>query len=149
MPIVSQSVLEELVEKSDVSATRKIYSSIKRGGAAECGCDFCNNFVSQIPDAFPQEVLVLFENLGIDPLKDAEVYELGPGIIDQNKKLYAGEYYFVSENPPDIQRVQLSDDFEICVQEPSPLMQDEFLQNKNSKCLYFQCEIPWLLGGGT
>jgi hypothetical protein len=85
--------LGEWLFTNDLCATQKAYSNIDAGGADECTCNPCKNFVAVRDRVFPAAFLSLLESLGIDPHKDGEVYhnaQLAPGRHD-----YAGWYHFV------------------------------------------------------
>ncbi|HVK56455.1 MAG TPA: hypothetical protein VM532_15690 [Burkholderiales bacterium] len=127
----------------DPERTRKTYLEIEKGGAESCGCSYCRNYLTAIPEALPEEVLQFFSKVGIDLKKDAEVYEQGemsPGV-----RSYGGEYYFwgtVVAEPKKEQR--LSKGFRFAFMRPSPLAQKQF-QSEGALCLYFNTELPWVL----
>src|SRR4051812_35650631 len=88
----------------NVEATREAYAKIDRGGPEECGCNTCKNFAAARQHAYPQEVRLLFEQLGIDLNKEAEVYhncKLETGLHD-----YGGWFHFIGtvETGPDANR---------------------------------------------
>ena len=129
--------------KVDASETRAIYRSIDKGGAEKCGCAYCRNFLAQIPDCFPREVNEFFESCGIDPFKDAEVYEMGAA--EDGKNLYGGEYYFICDDPPAVYADELTNGFEFTIALPSPLTQEEFRNIKGVRCLSFVFPLAWVL----
>ena len=53
--------------------TRSLFAKVERGGAEECGCDACENFIAVRDRTYPREFLQALAGLGIDPRKDAEV----------------------------------------------------------------------------
>lgn len=74
-------------------ATRRAYAQIEKGGPEEGGCKTCQNFIAARHQAYPPEVRVLLEQLGIDHTKEAEVYHncrLQPGLHG-----YGGWFHFV------------------------------------------------------
>ena len=78
---------------ADRDATILAYGRTERGGADTCNCAGCRNFRLARAESFPTEFLALFDKLGIDPRKDAEVYHnarVAPGRHD-----YGGWYHFV------------------------------------------------------
>ena len=79
------------VIEHDVLATRAVYESAS-GGAHECGCAHCRNFVAVRDRAYPRRFLELLDALGIDPHKEAEVAEFGP---EGAGRLYQGWYHFI------------------------------------------------------
>ena len=77
----------------DRDATIVAYGRAERGGTDTCDCANCRNFRVARAHAFPAEFFALLDQLGIDPLKDAEVYHnarLAPGRHD-----YGGWYHFI------------------------------------------------------
>ena len=58
----------------DVEATRNAYSQILMGGADECGCEDCQNYVLNKDKAFPLQILSLFEQIGVDYSKEVKVW---------------------------------------------------------------------------
>jgi hypothetical protein len=59
----------------DAEATRLAQSP--QGGAQTCGCSFCRNFVTVRERIFPEEVLQLFGELGLDHRRDVEAVHYG------------------------------------------------------------------------
>jgi hypothetical protein len=135
--------LSDYVLDVDVEKTRSTYCMINKGGAESCGCSYCRNYLSALPNALPKEILQFFAETGIDPRKDAEVYEHGE--ISPGVRSYGGEYCFwgsiVSE--PKTERV-LEQDFRLAFTAPSPLAQDEF-RSEGALCLCLTGNIPWVL----
>ena len=135
--------LGDYVLEVDSERTKSTYIEIEKGGAETCKCVGCKNYVAALPGSLPDEVLQFFYSTGIDPKKNAEVYEQGeilPGIHS-----YGGEYYLwgsiVSE--PKREHV-LSKGFRFAFMKPSPLAQKQF-RNEGALCFYFNAEIPWVL----
>jgi hypothetical protein len=56
--------------EADPDATRLAFS---RYPGNSCTCDYCGNFRALGAEAYPAEVRALLNNLGVDPLKAAEV----------------------------------------------------------------------------
>ena len=77
----------------DKSATEAAYALLEGGDADRCGCDPCRNFALQRNIAYPLDFLALLDRLGIDALKEGEVFEHGPE--PSGKRLYGGWFYFV------------------------------------------------------
>lgn len=127
----------------DADRTRTTYASITAGGAERCGCAGCRNFRAVVLNSFPADVLAFFERMGIDPLKDAEVYELGE--TDANLHAYGGEYYFwgTLESQP-TREVECYPHFRVAVTSPSPLAQREFRED-GALCFIFDAHLPWTL----
>jgi hypothetical protein len=97
----------------DREATAAAYRLAEGGYTQLCTCNGCRNFVAVRFEAFPQSFIALLESLGIDPVKDGEVYHtcrMSPG-----KHLYGGWYHFVGalNETGDFPMVQYSDDFDV------------------------------------
>lgn len=87
------SDFDEWKYRADRDATLLAYGRTERGGADTCDCAGCRNFRAARADSFPPEFIALLGRLGIDPLKDAEVYQnaqIAPGSHD-----YGGWYHFI------------------------------------------------------
>jgi len=44
------------------------------GGSDICGCNYCKNFSDNKDNIYPDEIKLLFEDLGIDYKKECEVW---------------------------------------------------------------------------
>lgn len=77
----------------DAEATRAAYASVPIGGPEECGCEPCRNFAEARPQVYPANVLDLFEQLGISPEKEAEIYHMAR--LSSGRHLYGGWFHFV------------------------------------------------------
>jgi hypothetical protein len=62
----------------DREQTRNAYSAMKDGEAERCGCSSCLNFAAQRTTVYPQDFLVLLNQLGIDPEKEGEFMNMVP-----------------------------------------------------------------------
>jgi hypothetical protein len=80
--------------------TRAIYSQIK-DGAEECDCEHCQHWAANRAATYPPGALALFQSLGIDHRREAEVYQAGPMPEDHT---CSGWFQFVGRvvsGPPD------------------------------------------------
>jgi hypothetical protein len=144
---------------ADVEATCEAYSVIKRGGAEECECSPCQNFVVARDRAYPQEVQELFEQLGIDYRKEIEVYHICRTEI--GKHLYGGWLHFIGdfklgERFTVITAVDANTEaytfafeeidrkFQISFTENSGLYWNEFNGDQLIQ-VEFRVEIPWMI----
>ena len=128
----------------DSEKTRELYAKISKGGSEQCGCAYCRNYRAQLPNPLPREVMLFLEQCGIDPSKDAEVYEMGE--IESGGVCYGGEYYFVCTKEPEVDDGELPNGFKFSITQPSPLQPDEFSNTIGSKCFNFVYEqMPWVL----
>ena len=69
--------------ETEREATRRAYAHLEAGGPERCGCAHCRNFAAARMEVYPVKVHRLFEDLGIDFTKEAEVYHmvrLRPGL---------------------------------------------------------------------
>ncbi len=135
--------LGDYVLEADSERTKITYRDIVTGGAEGCGCSYCRNYLATLPQALPNEVLAFFAKSGIDPRKDAEVYEQGP--ISPGVRSYGGEYYLWGAVVVEPKKKQvLSKGFEFAFVPPSPLAQEQF-RGEGSLCFHFDAELPWVL----
>lgn len=74
----------------DYESTKKHYDQIK-GWANDCGCAECRNFAKNRQAVFPDEVLELFKELGIDYTKEAELVHIE---LETGEHLYNGWFHF-------------------------------------------------------
>ncbi len=75
----------------DAAATRAAYAGLMQGSAEACGCVDCRNYLALREVAHPPEALRLFETLGIDSRREAEVYQ--DGQPRQGVYLYKGWFH--------------------------------------------------------
>ena len=75
------------VLECDPERTRAAYAALP---AIACACLYCRNYVAACA-RLPASMRALLESLGIDPTKEAEVYELGA--LPDGRRLYGGFYH--------------------------------------------------------
>ena len=81
----------------DRDATAALYrDTITAPNADECGCISCKNFAAQRSKAYPEEFLQFLMELGVDPLKEWEVFDYE---FTENSRghLYGGWFVFSGE----------------------------------------------------
>ena len=61
----------------DKAATLAAYAAAAEGGADACSCEDCANFAQQRIIVYPNEVRELFISLGVDYIKESEVFTVG------------------------------------------------------------------------
>jgi hypothetical protein len=76
----------------DREATQLAYSSVINGSAEDCKCDDCKNYVVCRANAFPNEIILLLDQLGIDYRKESEVWRLYED--EDGNHLYNGFFHF-------------------------------------------------------
>ncbi|HYF02416.1 MAG TPA: hypothetical protein VEC36_03500 [Patescibacteria group bacterium] len=79
----------------DKQLTESIYANVLKGGAEECGCSMCRNYIQYRRNIYPIEIEQLFQNLGIDINKDFEIYHNTR--LAQNLHSYGGWYNFAGK----------------------------------------------------
>jgi len=79
------------VVSPDIDATRSAYLQIEPG--VGCDCEPCLNFEKHGRNAFPEEIHRVFESLGIDYKKPAEIFHNGR--LETGLHYYGGWYHFV------------------------------------------------------
>jgi len=73
--------------------TRQAYADSESRGAQDCSCAYCRNLVAQRSREYPRELLGFLKSVGVDPFKEAEVYELGPA--GDGYTLIGGWWHFI------------------------------------------------------
>ncbi|MEQ1520549.1 MAG: hypothetical protein ABL936_04685 [Aestuariivirga sp.] len=129
----------------DRNATIEAYRAVNHGGSMDCECTGCRNFLLARTKVFPTSFLALLDQLGIDPVKDGEVYHtarLSPG-----RHLYGGWFHFVGtlDMDGDFPPVYLEECFSVWLSHASaPRLVT--LENLPAVQLEFSAEaVPWLL----
>ena len=77
----------------DPEQARLAYAQIDLGHAERCGCRECRNYIAARPHTYPHEILALFTRLGIDPLREAEVYHANRE--PDGRHFYGGWFHFI------------------------------------------------------
>lgn len=83
------------VIECDPERTRQIYASLGPTGPLECTCLHCKNFQAARSRVYPTDVLDLFARMGIEPLIENEVYEMGA--LEPGVHLYGGWLHLVGK----------------------------------------------------
>lgn len=129
----------------DRDATVAAYRAVEHGGSKACCCNGCRNFLLARAKVFPASFLALLDQLGVDPLKDGEVYHNAR--ISSGRHDYGGWFHFVGtlHRTGDLPPVYLDEGFSVwicCASAPrlSSLKDLPVVQ------LGFHAEsVPWLL----
>ena len=77
----------------EVEATREAYDAIPAGGVETCECSGCRNFLVQRESVWPEEILKLFDELGVSYKQAAEIYHTAK--LPSGLHLYGGWFHFV------------------------------------------------------
>jgi hypothetical protein len=126
----------------DREATRRAYAQCSSGAAA-CDCAPCRNYVAARDHAFPDSVLALLSDLGIDPRCEAEVYSQGRDENGLHK--YGGWFHFVGELEAEIDNIEsVGDHFMLWFTRHLALVPLAF-ENSPLVQLEFVAGVPWVL----
>ncbi len=138
----------------DRELTQKTYQETAQGGADMCICANCKNFSAYREHVFPAEILDLFDKIGIDYKKEAEIWEIdlsdglhqvfgwfhfkgrmlsGKNVLIKLPNGKGGTYDFT----------ELSDKFAIGFSEASDL--SFFEDEANLVQVDFRAKIPWVI----
>jgi hypothetical protein len=140
----------------DSAATEKMNNLMEQGGAEQCGCAPCKNFIQYRDNVYPQELLNVFQESGISTDREVEIYHVlntGNGVHK-----YGGWFHFVGRmlvgedckspiadgSGYELKLKKLSEDFEIgftteCLMWPDSMKDKEGIQ------LEFMTNIPWVI----
>jgi hypothetical protein len=135
----------------DAEATRHCYSQLPTGTG--CSCDECRNFDAAAGRTFPPEFVALAHELGIDPVKPAELMHWvrePSGLM-----LTGGWFHFVgsvlsgaslTSKPDGTGTIDLQPyaGLELGVSNHTSLLPDSF-SNQPVVELQFQSRVPWVL----
>lgn len=140
----------------DNIATRKAYEKITKGFAENCSCDHCLNFnfLNFRKEVFPEKVEKIFQQLGIDYKKEAEVFYLNK--ISQGLHNYSGWFHFIG-NVECIDATQLEKDerlthyisvdenFSWSFVNNDLTPHDKAFDAFKLSLVYFSVNIPWVI----
>lgn len=128
-----------------VEATLRAYKDILVGGAERCECSGCRNFVKQRDFIFPEELLNLFRQLGINYQRAAEIYHMAR--IESGLHLYGGWYHFIGHilKQP-IGPAKLNEHFTVDFLVRGSLAAKSF-GNQPLVQVEITAEVPWILKG--
>lgn len=130
--------------QADVEATKRCYEQTEDVPPEGCGCDPCRNFALVREQAYPSEIVTLFETLGIDGRKPFELSHYCR--MPSGLHLYGGWHYFCGSiergpEPGEPNRYRLNPTFEI------QLFRSDAARPPFSECpcvqVDFYTELPW------
>ena len=141
--------------RCDRDATRAAYSDVPLGSPESCGCEHCLNFAAARNQAYPSEALAIFEQLGIDAHKEAEIWYTHRD--ESGLHHYGGFFHFIGaiESGRDAKRViadgvgtfdleSIGEYFEYGFTSDAALIAESFV-GKEIVQLEFQTKVPWVL----
>ena len=142
-------VYQDWILSVDKELTQKEYDKINKSSAETCGCENCLKFIAYRKKIFPQEILDLFEQLGINPYKEIEISYMGD--IDEYKHYFTGWFHFVgnftgkdckiptSKDGYTLEFSKVNENFEIGFRKEKHLSQ--FKTTKDLVQIEFACKI--------
>lgn len=150
---MEQLTVGSWVIEIDVKRTKDFYKRYHLI-TEDCGCYFCSNYVLAC-DTFPNQIMNIFNLLGIDPRKEGEVYECMKN--EDGTHLYGGFYHIVGKiiNGPDLSMPTMEgeessslhfighNEIEIGFNKDLALVPDDFPRPVIQ--FEFQMNVPWLL----
>jgi len=76
----------------DREATRSACASVVNGSAEDCKCNDCQNYVACRAMAFPDEIILLLDQLGVDYKKEIDIWRMCKD--EDGKHRYSGFFQF-------------------------------------------------------
>lgn len=144
--------MEEVIFKNILLFTDKAYNEAfyKAKEWEPCECLYCQNFEAYKSQVFPKECLELFEKLGVDAQKYAEIMEF-PDINGLHS--YIGWFHFKGDfkllNNNEITEIKSSETFKITENFSLSFDFDKtltlFPPLNDLVQIQFEVKIPWLL----
>jgi hypothetical protein len=141
----------------DKLLTIETYDGIVNSGTNLCGCNDCKNYIAYREKVFPEDVRVLFLNLGIDYNKEVEIcsYQILPNGLHH----ISGWFHFIGKiiegescrnnignKGYTIELTDIGSNFSIGFCEESSLT---FFENKDEIVqIEFEAHIPWIIDKG-
>ena len=128
--------------RHDREATAAAYSSLSSGGADRCTCIYCRNFAAQRGAIYPPAFRELLDQLGIDPNKEGEVFDL-VGPADWKIRPTGGWFYFVGEFIEKGEKLMQAGNFQYWFQPSFPRPPACF--GEPVLAVEFSAQVPWVL----
>jgi hypothetical protein len=126
----------------DRKATVDAYKAVLQGDADRCTCVYCRNFAAQRADVYPPAFRTLLDQLGIDPLKEGEVYDVA-GADERRIRPTGGWFYFVGELIEKGEKLMQDGDFQYWCQPSFPRPPSCF--GERVSAIEFTAQVPWVL----
>ena len=83
---------KEWLFEVDSEQTIQTYETIESGSPERCTCSNCKNFKTNRLNIYPQEIISLLTELGIDYRKEAEIFEIER--LKNGLHVYGGWFHF-------------------------------------------------------
>jgi hypothetical protein len=139
----TELTLESQTIRFDRDATIGLYRDvILTPGADQCTCLSCKNFATQRNFAYSDEFLQLLDDLGADPLKEWEAFDLDFG-SNPDRHVYGGWFLFCGELLQDSREKRNSEPFSYKFTTSFP---NGTLPCDTKICaVEFMTAVPWVL----
>lgn len=134
--------LGDQVIRYDRQATHAAYQQLRSGGAGRCDCLPCRNFAVQRDVVYPQAFRALLLQLGIDFVKEGEVYDM-VGPFPDRVRPTGGWFYFVGELVSPGEKLISDGEFQYWFQPSFPPPPAGF--GDRVAAIEFRTKIPWVL----
>lgn len=135
---MNQFTFEKWLIYADKTYNQKIYMEYDY---TSCMCIYCQNFEEYKEKIFPEECYDLFDKLGIDYHKPAEIMHV---IEENNQHLYGFWYHFRGTIfPYSLGQFNLSENLSIGFYEDDA--QSIFPSTDSLYQVYFETRIPWIM----
>ena len=131
------------VVRHDRSRTTEAYKTVAVGGAAQCKCSYCRNFIAQRGSIYPVGFIALLDELEIDPDKEGEVYEFGPA--KEGYRCYGGWFFFVGQILEAGESKSENDGVTYQISDGKQLPQPDGDFGLDLLALNFNLALPWVL----
>jgi hypothetical protein len=134
--------------------TDQTYKHISSSGAETCGCNDCKNYVAYRDKVFPNEIIHLFNDLGIDFRKEVEIttwetlpnglHHIGGWFHFKGQVLTGKDYKIpLPSGGHNFDLTRISDNFSIGFAEGNDLT---FFEDKTGLVqIEFDTSIPWVI----
>lgn len=144
------------IVRYDKEDTARRYALAQKGGPDECVCENCRNFVAARESVYPDEARRIFDMLGIDCHKEAEVAHTNRirfgwhlymgwlnfvGSIEHSDKDYEPSYKKVET----VKDVKLTDHFSWAFFESRGEPRLAVFGPDGVSEIFFSAEVPWVL----
>lgn len=139
----------------DPATTRNLYARVQLGSPETCGCGPCLNFAAARKQAYPVDVIRLFDSLGVDHNREAEIYHTHR--IRPGEHHYGGWFHFVGRivngsdackqiatNAWGFDLEKISAEFQLGFTNRIGLLREAF-KGQPVVQIEFQAVVPWLL----
>ncbi len=138
----------------DKVSTQRTYNSISLSGSETCDCSDCKNYIAYRDKVFPEEIIQLFIELGIDFKKEVEIttweilpnglHRIGGWFHFKGQVLKGKDYRIpVPLGGYNIDLTKISDNFSIGFAEGNDLT--FFEDKKHLVQIEFDTSIPWVI----